>query len=380
MKKIQYDLLYLAACGVKGTCPAANRVQEMNLENLYRISRMHSIEALVGTVLEKAGIELPKEWSQKIGQAVRKAILFDTERTKLLSFMEQNGIWHLPLKGVILKDYYPAVGMRQMSDNDILFDEKFRYEVQAYMQSQGYETEYIDKGNHDVYMKKPIYNFELHTALYGWPHPEKLIKYYENIKERLLLNEGSAYGYHFSDEDFYIHTTSHAYKHYSGGGTGIRTLLDFYVYLKAKPELDFAYIERECEILGIAEFEKQSRILCGKVFNEVLDKDWNTLEQQLSQEDKEMLEVYLYSGVYGTTDRRITNAVQKIQEENKSFPKLRYLWKRLFPGPEMYKRYLPAAKKHKWLLPLGWLIRLLAVFFGGKTKKIMDEMQKVKKI
>ena len=26
-----------------------------------------------------------------------------------------------------------------------------------------------NKSNHDVYQKEPIYNFELHTALYGWP-------------------------------------------------------------------------------------------------------------------------------------------------------------------------------------------------------------------
>ena len=54
---------------------------------------------------------------------MRKALLFDAERKGILDFMEQRGIWYLPLKGVVLKDYYPAVGMRQMSDNDILYDE-----------------------------------------------------------------------------------------------------------------------------------------------------------------------------------------------------------------------------------------------------------------
>lgn len=380
MEKIQYDMLYLAACGVRGICPLQERVQDMDIQNLYRMSCVNSMEALVGMVLQKAAIELPKEWSQKIAKAVRKTILFDMERTKILSFMEQKGIWYLPLKGVILKELYPAVGMRQMSDNDILFDEKFRIEVRDYMQSQGYEVEYFDKGNHDVYKKEPIYNFELHSALYGWPHPEKLIQYYENVKERLILDSGSSYGYHFSDEDFYVHTTSHGYKHYVGGGTGIRTLLDFYVYLKAKPGLDFAYIERECEMLGIAEYEKQSRILCEKVFDGVLENAGENFEQHLSQEEKEMFAVYMQSGVYGNSERRIKNSVERIRQENKSFPKLRYLWKRLFPGPEMYKKYLPAAKKHKWLLPLGWLIRVVLMVFEGRSKKILNEMKKVKKL
>lgn len=45
--------------------------------------------------------------------------------------MEQRGIWYLPLKGIILKEFYPSVGMRQMSDNDILFDEAFAEQVRG---------------------------------------------------------------------------------------------------------------------------------------------------------------------------------------------------------------------------------------------------------
>ena len=329
MKKTHYDMIYLAACGVNGIQPAADRVQGMDLEKLYRISHIHSIDALVGMVLEKTGIRLPKVWSEKIAKAVRKVILFDMERTKLFSFMEEKGIWYLPLKGVILKDYYPAVGMRQMSDNDILFDADFSAEVQAYMESQGYKAEEVGMGNHDVYRKEPVYNFEFHNALYGWPSEKSLIKYYSNIKERLILNDDSSYGYHFTDEDCYVYITSHAYKHYSGGGTGIRTLLDFYVYMKAKPELDFAYIEKECKVLGIADFEKRSRILCKKVFDAVSLREWDTLESQLSQEEVEMLAVYLSSGVYGTKERKIQNKVQKLKEDKKLFPKLRYLWKQI---------------------------------------------------
>lgn len=42
---------------------------------------------------------------------------------------EKAGIWYLPLKGVILKEMYPVYGIRQMADNDILFDFTYRKEV-----------------------------------------------------------------------------------------------------------------------------------------------------------------------------------------------------------------------------------------------------------
>ena len=57
---------------------------------------------------------------------------------------------------------------------------------------------------------------------------------------------------------------THTFKHFEGGGTGIRSLLDQYVYLnKLEEALDFRYIEKQCEILGIADFEKENRILCN---------------------------------------------------------------------------------------------------------------------
>lgn len=74
-------------------------------------------------------------------KAVRKVLLFDAERKKLCAWMDSEHIWYLPLKGIILKDYYPSVGMRQMSDNDILFDADAWERVEKHMISDGYKAE-----------------------------------------------------------------------------------------------------------------------------------------------------------------------------------------------------------------------------------------------
>lgn len=199
MQKLHYDLIYLIACGVNQVKPVYEQFEEIELEQLYQTSCIHFLEALVGMSLKKAGIPLPKKWEQRISKAVRKTILFDVEREKLLAFMEKNKIWHLPLKGIILKDFYPSVGMRQMSDNDILFNENLCDEIQKYMLSQGYQAISVGKGNHDVYQKEPIYNFELHRSLYGKAHEKDWENYYKNVKERLILDEKSAYRYRFKD-------------------------------------------------------------------------------------------------------------------------------------------------------------------------------------
>lgn len=382
MEKVHYDMIYLAACGINGIRPDREVLGEIDAEKLYRTSHTHFLDALVGTELKKAGIPLPSGWNEQISKAVRKVILLDAERAKLLSFMERKGIWYLPLKGIILKDYYPAIGMRQMSDNDILFDDNFSDEVQAYMESEGYDAAHVGLSNHDVYEKKPVYNFELHRALYSETYRKDWVDYYGNVKGRLVPDAGTSYGYQFTDEDFYVYITSHAYKHYAGSGTGLRTLLDFYAYLKAKErELDVAYIEKECEVLGMAEFEKQNRSLCKKVFAGAALKGAEALEQSLSGKEMEMLAYYLSSGVYGTEERKVENGVKDLKKKGYRSSKLRYMWNRLFPGYDTYRIYAPSVKGRFLQTVVGWFRRLFVVMFSKKRRSALArEIEIVKRV
>ena len=390
IEQISYDMLYLASFGINHksnpdeSCLARYRTNEENGKELFRMSAKHFIDALVGTTLKQAGVVLPKYWEERMVKAVRKVILFDAERKKLCTWMDSEHIWYLPLKGIILKDYYPSVGMRQMSDNDILFDADAWERVEKHMLSEGYEAEAVGKGNHDVYQKAPVYNFEMHRSLYGKGHDERWVAYYSDIKDRLHPDQPEGgYGYHMSDEDFYIYITSHAYKHYSGSGTGIRTLLDFYAYLSAKEEsLDFDYIKAECKKLGIDDFEQHNRILCRKVFAPQQTYNQDSFEQSLSADELEMLQYYLSSGVYGTFDRMVANRMekQKKTDEKGKLSKLTYYRHRVFPGMELYENY-PLLVKHRFLIPAYWVYRMVRMLFSKKRRNnMLREVKAVKKV
>ena len=240
INQIAYDMIYLASFGINSKCKPDEkcleryRTNEENRKELFRMSAKHFIDALTGMTLKKAGVVLPKYWEERMVKAVRKVILFDAERKKLCAWMDRERIWYLPLKGIILKEYYPSIGMRQMSDNDILFDADAWERVEKHMLSEGYETESVGNGNHDVYQKAPVYNFEMHRSLYGKGHDERWVEYYSDIKNRLLSDQpevvcdavygasenttanqtesanggNSSYGYHMSDEDLYLHHKS----------------------------------------------------------------------------------------------------------------------------------------------------------------------------
>lgn len=399
-----YDMLYLAAYGINSKsgrqitaggnvlenhpdekCLERYRTDEDNMKALFCLSVKHFIDALIGTTLKQAGVKLPKYWEERIVKAVRRVILFDTEREKLCAWMDREQIWHLPLKGIVLKDYYPSVGMRQMSDNDILFDADACERMWEHMISEGYKAESVGIGNHDVYQKPPIYNFEMHRSLYGKGHEDSWVEYYSDVKKRLIPDSrttaDTSCGYHMSDEDFYIYITSHAYKHYSGSGTGMRTLLDFYAYLREKEaKLDFSYIEEECRKLGIDVFERQNRGLCKKAFLPGQRYDRGSFEQSLTQDELDMLKYYLSSGVYGTFDRMVANRMEKNRKAGGKATGFSYYWNRIFPGMELYENY-SLLIKHKCLIPAYWFYRIIRMLFSRRRRyNMLREVKAVRRV
>ncbi len=372
MKQAGYDMLYLSACALNNVQPDYEKVGAMDLDKLYQMCRSHSMTAIVCDGLEMAGMKPEQKWVEAKAKAIRKIVLLDAERKKLLDFMEQNGIWYMPMKGIILKEFYPKLGMRQMGDNDILYDEKYRAQIAAFMKQNGYTAESVGESNHDVYQKKPIYNFELHRNLFCEIVNEDILAYYADEKQRLKKDKGNQYGFHFSDEDFYIYMIVHEYKHYSISGTGLRSLMDDFVYLRAKGEsLDWSYIQNELQKLGIREFEQRSRTLSSKVFS---DPGCS----RLTEAEREILEEYLFSGTYGTARKTIEKRMELFQEPGGKVLKIRYLWSRLFPDMKFYKMNYPFFYRHKCLLPVAWIYR----FFRGITvnsAKTRMEIQIVRK-
>lgn len=79
-------------------------------------------------------------------------------------------------------------------------------------------------------MKSPI-AFEFHKALFSEKEEKALADYYSDIKKKLHQNDTS-FEYSFTPEDCYIYLIAHEYKHYNYGGTGLRSLVDIYVYLR----------------------------------------------------------------------------------------------------------------------------------------------------
>ncbi|MDO4340959.1 MAG: nucleotidyltransferase family protein [Eubacteriales bacterium] len=365
-------LIYLISCALHDITPDKKIVEAVDLEALYNLSSAHSLTSIVCIALEKADAfssvdwEISKKWTEARNKAIRKNILLDAERKQIFLQMDKLGIWHMPLKGSILKELYPKYGARQMADNDILFDASRRADVKSIMVERGYKVSSYGKGHHDVYEKPPIYNYEMHTALFDTTHRKVWQNYYNNIEKRLLSDGDGSCGYHFTDEDFYIFLIAHGCKHFDGGGTGLRSLLDCYVYVQKKGNaLNWKYIEEELQKLDIAEFELKTRTLAINLFSApVLPEN-----MELTESDQEFLSAFIDSGTYGTMETRVKNSMNQLRADGKKTDtgiKIQYCLKRLFPDMGWYESNVPFCSRHKWAIPFYIVFRIMrGVLFGS---------------
>ena len=347
MNSIYKDLIYLLSCSVNDLVPDSERVKDMDLEKLHDIAKFHTVTAAVCIALERAGIKNDQFYEDK-KKAIRKNIYLDTERQIIFNKFECQKIWYMPLKGAVLKEIYPENGMRQMADNDVLYDKNKQKLVKAIMLESGYTAESVGKSHHDVYLKLPVLNFELHTELFNSNHTESLFKYYKNIKDRLIKDEDSQYGYHMSDDDFYVYITAHEWKHFNNYGTGLRSLLDCYMYINQKHDiLNMEYIIRQCKQLGISDFESKRRSL--KVFS-------SYEYPELNDKEAEMLMFYLTAGTYGT----LQNGIKKQLKDQSKFSF--WIHSIFIPHKQMIHS-VPFTSKSKLLYPIGVVWRCIRVLF-----------------
>lgn len=383
MTKTSEHLLYLMACALQGVSAREEIWVDVDLKQLLIMARKHSVSSMVCMALEKTAVfanadeATKKQWIDAKNKAIRKNMLLDAERKTILHELETQGIWYMPLKGSILKDWYPKPGMREMADNDILFDASKRKEVKAIFQGRGYTVKEYNKSNHDEYEKPPIYNFEMHVELYHKIY-DTFNEKYADVKQRLIPDAEVPYRLHFTPEDFYVFVIAHAYKHYSSSGTGIRTLADIYIMnQKLGGTMNWEYVDSGLRGLGIFSYECESRELAQKLFG-IAELP---TEANLSEAEQQMLAYYLGASTYGTIENRTLNQMQKLQPDGGAITahtKRKYLLSRIFPGREWCEAYAPTVYKYPVLLPFFWVWRLAVK--GVKRRDIAkQELEAIKR-
>lgn len=286
---------------------------------------------------------------QKYGKAVRCDMLQDIELDAISEAFSNNGISHIPLKGSVVKKYYPLPDLRRSSDFDILIHDFDREKANAVLTNMGYDCESYKQIMDDSYRKDKTH-LELHVSLVS-PQAssfEFLSKVWEYVEEE------NDFRYAMKSEFLYVYLLAHLHRHLMGGGGGIKLISDFWI-LQNSIELDPELIETFAKMANLSNLNHCTTELVNKWFG---DKACNS-EQALIIE-----QLILGSGAYGNYE-----TAMKMKFSNQNSSRVMNFIKLAFPPTSYLKIRYPILENYPYLLPLMWIMRFLD-FKGYNLKSI----------
>lgn len=366
-KEVEY-LIHLLSCALNGK--EVQHQEGIDYSTLLSLARKHQVYNIIFPLI-KDDSDVPEEYKKKFRDynlsEISRMLVINNERSEVYDSLEENGIKYMPLKGLIIKDYYPMESMRQMSDNDILFDVKYRDVVADLMKSMGYKS--IATGeNTDDYHKPPYCTFEFHRTLFFAEND--FCPKFDNLWENAIKDDEREYMYHMGLEDIYIYSVCHMYKHFTTAGCGIRFLADNYLFLKKEQEkLDWKRIDSFMSEYNISDYEQKCRRLAFDMFD----------ENELDDDELELLETFMNFGIFGNGGIRIANRIKKLSEGSSiEQAKKEYLLYRLFPPKSKMIADNRILEKKPYLLPFYYILRLFKALLNGR--KTLNEISDIKDV
>ena len=331
------------------------------LPKITLLAQKHDVIHLIVFALKKNGLfdEGNKNLESKILLAVYRLEKLNYELTKLCAALEQAEIPFIPLKGSVLRQYYPEPWMRTSCDIDVLVHGEDLQRTVSYLSDNlGYRRE--SQNSHDISMfTQGGVHIEVHYDLVEDNRANSAAAVLKQIWNVAVKHDGCNYQYEMPDEMFYFYHIAHMAKHFVyTGGCGIRPFLDIWV-LNHRINFDRKKRDKFLADGGLSVFAKQAELLSEVWFGKA----------EHTKITMEMEEYILRGDVYGTTTNRVA-VQQQIQGG-----KLKYALSKIFIPYDVIKFHYPILQKHKWLTPIMEVRRWGKLIFCGHLKRTMKELK-----
>ena len=361
-KELLIALLRSHVCGDSQIVVEAPSAQV--LEKLCILAQRQDLAHIVGQALADRKLLGDDETSRKLKsismQAIYRYVQLSYELGQSCRVLEETKIPFIPLKGSVLRAYYPEPWMRTSCDIDVLVQvQDLDRAVDALKQKLQYQGG--SKSDHDVLLQSPGgTTLELH---------------YDTIQERYANNtsrdvlagiwedarpvtEGSCHRI-LSDPMFYFYHIAHMAKHFEVGGCGVRSFLDIWI-LNHKVEHQKSARDALLRDGGLLPFAQAMEKLSEVWFSGAPMDEWS---QRIN-------DYILRAGLYGDADNRAALG------QAKSGSKLRYLFtQRIFLPYDYLKAEYPILERQKWLTPVYQVVRWFCVLRRGEIGRRVRELQ-----
>ena len=364
---IQTERLFLALLRseITGTPPDKHVVGELTAEvlpALYTLAQRHDLAHMLTGALDKLGLLGEDGVSQKFKKA-RYAAVYRYEQLRYeleaaCGALDAAKISYIPLKGAVIRAWYPEPWMRTSCDIDILVHpQDLERASTVFVEQLGYQKGI--EGSHDVALFAPGgLHVELHHETVEENRAARAAEVLCDVWADASTENGTLY--RMSDAMFYFYHVAHMAKHIETGGCGVRTFMDVWV-LQHRISADTAGRSRLLKQGGLSRFVETVEQLSEHWFSEgVADDLCLALEAFI-----------LYGGAYGNVETH--TAVQ----QNRKGGRFAYLFGLIFPRYRYLKYQYPILQRRAWLYPFCLVHRLGSKLFGKSRKRTAKKWKQV---
>lgn len=332
------------------------------LLKLYRLLKRHDLAHVLGNVLRENHVAISENLQEKLKKAETLAMYRCAQQKQALeeigACFETAGIVYVPLKGAILREFYPMESMRTSCDIDILVKEADLDEACRALMAVGYRVE--ERLYHDVSLISPTnVHLELHFSVQeNMPEIDAVLC---RVWDYAVQEAGCRYA--LSKEFFVFQTFAHMSYHFLSGGCGLRALTDLWVMEHC---MGITYLDGEALLAegGILDFARKMTAFTRTCLDEA----------PTDAHSQRLFAYILTGGCYGTAENKI--AVKKSAKGGT----VGYVLRRLFLPYATMKTVYPVLERLPILLPFYWIYRLFSKLFTGRGGRAVEEIKAVQNV
>ncbi len=339
-----------------------NLVTSDSLKDVIKLATKHDIAHLVALGIVNNGlVDEDKAFKAQLQQITFRAVYryekLNYELKQVCDVLDKAEIPFIPLKGSVIRKYYPEPWMRTSCDIDVLIHEKDLRTAVSYLIENLKYTEHEQK-SHDISLFSPNgVHLELHYNLIEDGRVNNSSRVLSNVWETAERYNINSMRYQMSDEMFYFYQIAHMAKHFENGGCGIRPFIDLWI-LDNIFRADKISRDKLLEAGGLLHFSG----IASKLASCWLDN------LPMDSVCEKMQNYILSGGVYGTHENFI------LVQQQKKGGKIKYALSKIIIPYDTIKFHYPILQKHRWLTPIMQIRRWFKLLFCGHAKRSMREL------
>ena len=361
MNGILFSLVHSALTDKPMKCTDITPMSDEQIHNIVKIAVRHDIAQLVVLGLKNNGLiteNSEQQYHQLIYKAVHREVKIRYEFDKICAVLAKEKIPFIPLKGSVIRDYYPEPWMRMSCDIDILIhEEDLDHAVNALECNLDYKAD--DRvAYHDISLFAPSgVHLELHFNIKE--NMENIDRLLSDVWQNTVTpKQANEYCYSMTPEFFVFHHICHMAHHFVHGGCGIKPFVDMYI-ISNRFEYNDALLREILRKCDMESFYENVLYVTDVWFGE---ETHNYLSKQVE-------EYILKGGVYGSLENRVMVA------QGQQGSKVKYAMSRIFLPYNSLINFYPILKTKKWLFPFMQIVRWFRLIFCGGFNRGIHEMK-----